>query len=247
MTDILTVMWRERKALLRQQGSRARFVLTLLAPVAVFAIWIPWQEGRGWLESPFSLIVSVFVPLLLVGMIIPESFAGERERHTLETLLASRLPDRAILFGKVAMAVGLAWAVTLLALFLAFVTANVADWEGQVMFYTVTIALGNVALSLIMASLMAGLGILISLRAATVQGAMQTLMAATMMPLTLLGVIATALLTMELEWVERITEFLGGADLEHILLIVGAVLLAAALLSLWAASVRFRRARLILN
>jgi ABC-type Na+ efflux pump permease subunit len=40
---------------------------------------------------------------------ITDSIAGERERQTLETLLASRLPDRAILLGKVAAITLLGW------------------------------------------------------------------------------------------------------------------------------------------
>ena len=245
--DIWTVMWKERKGLFRQQGSRTRALLTTLIPVAVFAILLPWQEGRGWLESPFSLIVSVFIPLLLVGMMIPESFAGERERHTLETLLASRLPDRAILFGKVAMSVGLGWGMTLFALLLALVTVNIAHWGGQVMFYTPTIALANVALSLVMASIMACLGVLISLRAATVQGAQQTLMFTTMMPLLLLGVILTSVLSMKPGWMDRIKELLGAANSTQLILIVGAILVVTCLGLLWAAMARFQRARLMLD
>ncbi|MDY6893671.1 MAG: ABC transporter permease [Chloroflexota bacterium] len=247
MSDIRTVMWKERKGLFRQQGSLVRVLLTLLIPMAVFAIWTPWQEGRGWLESPFSLIVSVFIPMLLVGMMIPESFAGERERHTLETLLSSRLPDRAILFGKIAMSVGLAWGITLFALLLALVTLNIVHWEGQIMFYTPTIALVNIALSFILASIMACLGVLISLRAATVQGAQQTLMFATLMPLTLLGVIVTVVLGSNSQWIERFKEIVGSIDSTHLILIVGAVLVVACLGLLWAAMNRFQRARLILN
>jgi ABC-2 type transport system permease protein len=105
-------MWKERKGLLRYQGSRTKAVLSLLIPVAMLGAYLPLQIGRALVEGPWSLLASVFIPMMLVGMMIPESFAGERERHTLGTLLASRLPDRAILFGKVAVAVGHAWGMT---------------------------------------------------------------------------------------------------------------------------------------
>ena len=68
-------------------------------------------------------------------MMIPESFAGERERHTLGTLLASRLPDHAILLGKVAVAVGYAWVMTLMLLLVSLVVVNVTPWDGQVLLY----------------------------------------------------------------------------------------------------------------
>ena len=53
---------------------------------------------------------------MMVSSLVADSFAGERERHTLETLLASRLPDRAILAGKLLVPVAVAWGAALLAL-----------------------------------------------------------------------------------------------------------------------------------
>ena len=47
---------------------------------------------------------------------IGDAIAGERERHTLETLLASRMPDRAILLGKVIAIVLYAWGMGVLSL-----------------------------------------------------------------------------------------------------------------------------------
>jgi len=245
--DIWTVMWKERKGLFRPQGSRTRAVLTLLVPVAVFAIYLPWQEGREWLGSPLTFITSVFIPLLLVGTVIPESFAGERERHTLGTLLASRLPDRAVLFGKIAVAVGYGWGVTLLTLLMSLVTVNIVHWDGQIMFYTPTIALANAGLSLVMATIMAGLGILISLRSATVQGATQTMMLILMLPLIVLQIGGLLVLQVRREWFESIREALASVDATHLILIVGTVLIMACLGFLWAAMARFQRARLILD
>ena len=99
LDDILTVMWKERKGLFRFRGSRSRFLLTLLSPV-FFAIFQPLRDGAAWVEQEQSVVLSAMVSVLLVAITVPDSFAGERERHTLGTLLASRLPDRAILFGK---------------------------------------------------------------------------------------------------------------------------------------------------
>lgn len=247
ITDILTVMWKERKGLFRQQGSRVRALWILLVPVVAMGILLPWQVGRGYVEGYWSLIASVLIPLLLVGTTIAESFAGERERHTLGTLLASRLPDRAILFGKVAVAVGYAWGVTLLALLVSLVTVNIAHWDGQVMLFTPTIALTNVVLSLLLASFMAGLGVLISLRAATVQGATMTLMAAAFLPLIVLQILGVVVLQMGPAGKEWIKEVLTAVAPTQIILIVGAVLVVACLGLLWAAMARFQRARLILD
>jgi ABC-2 type transport system permease protein len=178
---------------------------------------------------------------------IPESFAGERERHTLGTLLASRLPDRAILFGKVAVAVGYAWGMTLLLLLVSLVMVNATHWDGRVLLYTPTIALANVALSLLLASLVAGLGVLISLRAATVQGAQQSLMAATLLPVVLLQMIPLLLLNVVPDGRAHLKELVAAANPTQIILIVMAVLIVLDLGLLTTAMARFKRARLILD
>jgi len=99
MNDILTVMWKERKGMFRYRGSRNRFLIVLLGPF-LMAIVFPLQAGPAWVEDLDSIFIAVFIPIILVSITIPDSFAGERERHTLGTLLASRLPDRTSRIGK---------------------------------------------------------------------------------------------------------------------------------------------------
>ncbi|OQY17779.1 MAG: hypothetical protein B6I34_11660, partial [Anaerolineaceae bacterium 4572_32.1] len=64
-SDVLTVMWKERKGLLRYQGSRTRSLLGLLIPVAMLGIYLPLQIGRALVEGPWSLVASVFIPMML--------------------------------------------------------------------------------------------------------------------------------------------------------------------------------------
>jgi ABC-2 type transport system permease protein len=125
-----------------------------------------------------------------VGITIPESFAGERERHTLNTLLASRLSDRAILFGKMGISIVFAWGVTLAVLLLSLVTVNVAHWDGELLLYTPTVVIADLVLSFLMATLFASAGVLISMRSETAQQAAQILMAIFLVPIMLLQVIA---------------------------------------------------------
>ena len=247
IADILTVMWKERKGLLRSRGSRTRAVMGFLIPMAMLGIYLPLQIGRALVEGPWSLLASVFIPMMLVGMMIPESFAGERERHTLETLLASRLTDRAILLGKFAVAVGYAWGITLTLLLVSLVMVNVTHWDGQVLLYTPIMVLANVALSLLLAGLVAGLGVLISLRAATVQEAQQSLMTATLFPLVMLQMIPLLLLNVMPDGKAFLKEIVEGANPTQIILIVLAVLIMLDLALLVTAMVRFKRARLILS
>jgi len=233
MSDIWTVIWRERKTLFRYRGSRLRTVLTILVPVN-----FPWQM-EDWADSYVSLFSAV-VPMMMVLLTVPDSFAGERERHTLGTLLATRLPDRAILFGKLAVSVSLGFWMMIGVLALALVTANTAHWHGQVHFYSVNVLLVDLGFGLVVATLIAAAGVLISLRASTVQEAQQLLGVAVMTPPIVLGLVALLVR-------ERIEDLVEGIGATEAVLIVMAALAVVGAVLVAAATARFRRARLILD
>jgi ABC-2 type transport system permease protein len=238
--DILTVMWKERKSILRYQGSRSRFLLVLLTPV-LFAVVFPWQWGPDWVQEVPSVILSVLISIILVGITIPDSFAGERERHTLGTLLASRLPDRAILFGKLAVSIALAWGVTLAVLLMSLVTVNIAHWDSELLLYTPTVAFADLVLSFLIATLFSAAGVLISMRTETVQQASQILMSILLVPAMILQVVGLVLTTQSQDLMRQITSFDG----RQLLLIVLAILVPLTAAVLAAAMARFRRARLV--
>jgi ABC-2 type transport system permease protein len=242
--DLKTVMWKERKGLFRVRGSRARALLTILVPVVMIAVVMPLQLGEEWLDAAWSLVGSILIPFILVGIVIPESFAGERERHTLETLLASRLPDRAILFGKVVLAIAYGWGMTLVVLVVSLVTVNLLHWDGQVMFYKPAVALADVVVSLLIAGLVANLGVLISLRSETAQGAQQALMSALMIPLLVLQLLPAVMFSVVPNGREILTEWLS-VDFTQVALILTAALLVVNVGLLLAAMARFQRARLV--
>ena len=243
--DILTVMWKERKGLFRVRGRRAQALLGMLSPV-LLAIYLPLQEGMAWVGSPLSILLAFIAPLILVGMSIPDSFAGERERHTLPTLLASRLSDRAILFGKIITSVAFGWGVTLMLLLVSLVTVNVAHWDGHILFYKPSILLADLAFSFLVALLTAGAGVLFSLRAATAQEAQQTLMAVLLIPPMILQFGLFYILGSD-SGRARLQEVLGALSFEQIILVIVAVLVVLDVGLLLAAMARFRRARLILG
>jgi ABC-2 type transport system permease protein len=244
--DMLTVMWKERKGLFRLQGSRARTLLGLGAGLVIIAVVLPIQMGREWLTQAWSLIAAFLVPLLLVGPTVPESFAGEREKRTLETLLASRLPDRAILFGKLLPAVAYGWGATLLILLVSLVTANAIGWNGQVAFYKPAVIVADVVLSLLMSGLIASLGILISLRATTVQGATQALMFGFLIPLMVIQVGPMLVLTLVPNG-EAVIKQVLSVDLRWVALGLAGILGVLDAVLLLLAMARFQRARLSLD
>lgn len=242
-TDILTVMWKEWKSLLRWQGRRSQAIMAVLSPL-LLTVYLPWQEGAGWTQGAVSLFLAITIPLVLVGITAPDAFAGERERHTLPTLLASRLPDRAILFGKLAVTAALGWVATLVLLLASLIPLNIIHGQGQLLFFTPLTLAADVAISLLLAVLTASAGVLISLRAESVQQAQQMLMSLLMMPPMVLGMV---LLLLSSTWSagHDIMRSLLSADYRVVVAIMVAVLLAVDLGLLWGAMARFRRARLL--
>lgn len=172
ITDIYTVMWKEWRELIHQHSQKQKIVLII--PL-LFAVLFPLQFGRAWISPMGSLGVWVILPPMLLARLIADTFAGERERHTLETLLASRLSNRAILFGKLITHLLWSWTIAQIIMALSLIPVNIVYGQGELLLYPFDVLLGGLLLSLLTGGLMAGAGVLVSLRASTVQQAQQTL------------------------------------------------------------------------
>ncbi len=244
-TDIMTIIWKESKGLLKQGKGRSKSILVLLTPILMFGIILPIQFREEWLTKAWSLTIALFTPLILIAPTICESFAGERERHTLETLLASRLPDRSILFGKMLVSILYGVGLTVILLAMSLVIVNILVWNGTFQFYPPGILLADLGFGLLFSGLMVTLGILISLRSATVQSAQQVLMMIVVIPI--FGLQAIVFLVPTFIPMGTLREFLGRFDYNQILLILAGVLLVTDVGLLLAAMSRFKRSRLILN
>jgi ABC-2 type transport system permease protein len=236
MIDAGSVAWKEWREMLGQRGTRGKQGILLFA--AAFGIVLPLLNGPAWITSPVIALAWSWVPMFLVTTVIADAFAGERERHTLETLLASRLSEGAILFGKIGAAIGYAGALTAASLILGIVTVNLAHPRGGILLYPLPVVEAMVVLGLLGAVFVAAVGTLISLRAATVRQAQQTLGAAIIVVLLVpLGVGKL----LPAAWKHGLT---GAGTVQLAMLGVAAfVVLDAAVLAL--AMRRFRRARLI--
>jgi ABC-2 type transport system permease protein len=245
LEDSLTVMWKEFRGMLRSSGSRWKSIAILVTPIALFGVIFPIQFREEWLAGYWSIAVAVVTPMLLITTTIAESFAGERERHTLETLLASRLPDRAILLGKWFASLIFGWGMTLFLLAVSLVVVNLLEWSGQFLFYQSGIFWIDLAASLLVSGTVSSLGILISLRAPTVQNAAQTMMLALFMPLLLLQ--AVVFLLPSFVPVASIKARLAQLDFDTIIVIFLIFLVAANIGLFLGALARFRRSKLILS
>lgn len=244
--DIRTVMWKESKALLRPRGSRLRGAMLLATP-ALLMILLPIQIGEDFLRTPFVLLLTIVISMLVVGTTIPESFAGERERHTLPTLLASRLSDRAILLGKLLVPILFAWGVLAFGHLAALIVFNIAHWSGSFRLHPPTVGLAILGLGLLLPVIGAGLGVIISLRASSVQQAEQLLMMFLLIPIFLLQIAGAVVFASGEERARDFIEFLEGLNWELVLTAVLLVLVVSAAVVTWLADNRFHRGRLILS
>ena len=132
---------------------------------------VPWDFGPSFVEESYLVLFLSLIPMLLVINILTDSFAGERERHTLESLLATRLSDHAILFGKILAAVAYGWGATIVIIVTGLITVNVAFGQGQLLMFSPLAGLLIILITLLLSILITSLGMLWSLRASTVRQA----------------------------------------------------------------------------
>lgn len=176
MGDIWTIVWKEWRDSLFPGGK----ILSLRPIIFIALLGIIWPliDIQGWLNLSIAMVfTSVFFPYFYILNYIGDAFAGERERHTLATLLASRIPDRAVLWGKVIATVSFIWGMALFASLLGMVVVNLAKGPGPWMFYTPVSGWVAVLIASMLACLLAASGgILVSLHSATTRQAQQTLL-----------------------------------------------------------------------
>jgi len=242
--DVLTVAWKEWRELLQLGGSVRGGRLSLVILLAVFGVFLPLQSGAAWVESPATAFYWGWVPLMLVGSAVADSFAGERERHTLETLLASRLPDSAILLGKIGAAVSYGWGLVLLMLALSLVTVNLSARTDALLMFPWPFVIGAPLLALLGAALAATAGVLISLRAPTVRQAAQTLNVGILL---LIFIPVLGVQVLPEAWQAQAGAWLMTVGADGLLWLAAGALTVLDLSLLAAAFGRFRRARLVLD
>ena len=238
LRDIGTIIRKELSEWFGASSKRSRFTLLIFA--GMFGVVMPLQSGGEWTTSAVSVFSLSWLPFILVASTIADSVAGERERHTLETLLASRVPDGALFFGKLLAsmiyAVGQLWLIALL----GAITTNIAFWSGRVTFFPPGMFAGIVFAPVLVAGLAAGTGILVSMRAPTARAAYQSLTIAIFivaLPLFLIGFIPDSARA----W---LTERTAGVSVSTIVVLAAVALLAVDATLITVARLRFRRGRL---
>ena len=242
--DVYTMVWKEWREFRDQLLSLRRGGLSAIILALILGVVAPVQLGPEWVQSKIIVAYWPFLSATMVSSLIADSVAGERERHTLETLLASRLPDASIVIGKIVAAVfyGVGFAVANLVI--GLVAVNVAHSDSAPILFTAQRLAATIVLTVLASLLMAGIGVFISLRASTVKQAQQAfgiaIIVLTMGPLLIYNAlsfetrvrVATRLAT------------LGETKIE-LYAVVGLTLLSVTVIA--GALARFRRGKLVLD
>lgn len=242
LTDIWTVTQKELKEIVvTGGGGRGRW--SFLIFLGVFGVFLPLQGGVRGLETGQVMIFFAWVPFMLASTVIADAFAGERERHTLETLLATRLSDRAILFGKMFAAILYALGLLLASIALSVVTVNIVYRPERFTMYPPLVLIIVVAVSALGALLATGIGVLVSLRASTARQAQQTIglaIIALFLPFYVIPFLPEPVVERGVAFLKTIPPVAAGAAALAFVLVLNAVIIRAAL-------ARFKRSRLILD
>jgi ABC-2 type transport system permease protein len=244
LEDIGTVVWKEFKEISQGSKHRSTGVFRIVILLLFAGVLLPSQMGARYLTTAAPLAgLAWILPMVGISLTV-DAFAGERERHTLETLLASRLPDEAILLGKLSASVLFAWALLMASLVLGVIAVNVTHPNGTLQFFPATSAVGLVAVSFLMATTVCSIAVLVSLRAATVRQAAQN------MGFGMMGIYFSLIVgfqALSREHRALLMEAAAGGHLMRNALMGLTMLLAVNAVLLGAAKARFKRARLILD
>jgi ABC-2 type transport system permease protein len=243
IADILTVAGKELREIFTFGDARGRSKYSLLILILIFGIVIPLQNGRDWVESPINIMVWAWMPFLWVSGIVADLFAGERERHTLEALLATRLSDQAILFGKLLAALTYGFTLTWVIMIASLITVNIGFRDGGLLFYPLEMTLAALAFSILISGLSGCIGVLVSLRAGSVRQAQQMMSAGMLvlfLPFMLVQFIPSS-------WLNAAGNLLENAQPTQIAAGVAVFLLAVELILIAIAQRLFQRSKLILD
>jgi ABC-2 type transport system permease protein len=243
MSGARAMVWKEMREIFLAEGRPAvqmavagvfDLVFGIAVPLFVASLFLDELGLWGTVGVLCAAVIglSAFMGILGPMPTIADAFAGERERHTLETLLASPVPDRAILWGKMAAQYLLVGAHVVLVSLTAGITSAVLLGLPGLLVLAVGLTAGAVAAG-VTSSFIVGLGILLSLRAPTVKKAQERL-GYVMMPFFLLPAFGSSFLRI-LDPVVGVVLLVAGP----LAFLVGAVVFNAL------AFTRFRRDRLL--
>ena len=177
-TDIATMLWKELSELrIGRRGGRTGTSIIVLG--LFLSVVIPFSAGGDGFGGMAVLGIGTIVGAMWVLTSVPDSFAGERDHRTLETLLATRLSAQAILAGKLLATVLVATALGAVAIVVSVIASNVGTVVHGDRGDALSIPWPEMGLGLLIvllaSTLLANVGILVALRASSAMVAMREL------------------------------------------------------------------------
>ncbi|MGI6207385.1 MAG: ABC-2 type transporter, partial [Anaerolineae bacterium] len=70
LSDLYTIIWKEWREYVIQRGNLRGGWVGLLLVLVVFGIYLPYQNGRDWVDSPITLVFWAWLPLFLVISVV---------------------------------------------------------------------------------------------------------------------------------------------------------------------------------
>jgi ABC-2 type transport system permease protein len=197
MRDVLTVLQKEAREIIGERQSRRGGLVQAVVIIAVMGVLYPASTSRFWLSPhPLAVVYFAFFPGMLAVTIAADAFAGERERKTLETLLATPLSEWAILLGKACAAILWALTVSTVAFLCAIVTVNVVAKPPGIFLPAPVLVVGALGGALASSGLLTGVAIVMSMRIPVARSAQQM---TALLSLVVFGSIAAAWAALHLE------------------------------------------------
>jgi len=245
--QILTVIWKEWQEINGQLNNQRRGRLLALGLFFVTGTALPLTSDSSWAGGGMVLLFWLMAPYLFTSQMVADSFAGERERHTLETLLASPLPDRAIYYGKLLTPTLVVWVGTQLWIFYTLIPFNIVHGGDGLQVFPLEIAIGGIVLSFMLALTMCAVGVLASMHAPSTQNAQTRIGTILMVIFTLPLVLGGLAFTLPTDQLQSLIDMLTNLSIGHGL-IIGMVVLGLLAFGLIRYGLyRFRRSRMILD
>lgn len=169
---LAAVVWKEWTELLRlDQGLRSVGVRVVGA--GILGVVLAWRTGSSFGHDRDTILLLVQLTLLPTLPITPDSFAGERERHTLETLLATPIKEAELFLGKFIAILGFGVAfASLVTVLNAFVVA-VRYGLPAVLRLSYGVLATGLGIGLLSAAILTGVGLILSVHVRSVRTANQ--------------------------------------------------------------------------
>lgn len=233
MIDAMIVARKELRELIGERASRRGIQVQAAIMTLFLGVFLPSKTPQAWLAaSPAAIMLFLLLPSIVAGAIGADSFAGERERKTLETLLATPLSDRAIVVGKAIAALFAAVVVAAIALAVAAITVNVSAHPAAVFIPAPELWLGALLGTLACSTVSTAVAILLSIRIPIARTVQQMVSLMFVLPVFLVGFIWSRL-GLAFDWQN--------------IFIVEAIALVLGTLGLFAATLAFHRDRLFVK